>query len=249
MALTYRSTNRNRNKARRAKRKSRRRLSAHMVRAIKAISQGPVETKQWKEALVLANDLNALGYLGGSAFTLVGNIFSAIPRIKNTLTKTEGSFIGNEIQSRGFRFQFNASTYSAAALQPDLQYRFTVFKIPFYQSGRFLLAPASPWFDQDQSTVPTIAQWNTQYVKIMYQRKWSTKQVGQTTALINRKFYVPMRRKLKAIAEESVVSNTYLAEVQGGSYYWALEVYAPQVSDFRTFLPATMGTRVYFKDA
>jgi len=237
-------------RAPRRKRRTNRRLSKHMVRAIKAISQQPVETKAYAYTVAFDTLLVTTGYAGGVAHTVQANIFSDIPRLKDTLTKTENSFIGNKIQSRGLRFQINVFSSNAAALSSDCLFRFTVYKQSVYIGSLVSLASSSTVFDQSQTTSPTWAMWNTQRVNIIFQRKFRLAQLGQINGIVNRKFWVPLRKQVEATEEESTAVNTYMGEVKGMQYYWVLEILSPgNPSTLTTSYDGYVNTKVYFKDA
>lgn len=223
-------------------------ISKHMVRAIKAISAGPIETKSYKTNYSLGAYLSGAGYASGPEAGFRVNILSDIPIADNVGNKTESEVIGDEFLLRGFRWQIHMFQSNVTALAPDIQFRFTVYTDNAYGGGTASLPPASSVFDQDLDTTATWATWNPQTVKILYQRKFRLTHVSQTTQLLDKKFYVKLRRKIKKQGEESLVVNNYVAEVKGMQLYWALETYGPTVTDLSSALTCKIGTTVYFKD-
>jgi len=239
-----------RRKARRGNRKRRtpRRLSKHMVRAIRAIAQQPVETKQFPSYIDLSTLFNVTGYVSGASHIARGNLFSEIPRFKDTATKTEISFIGNDIQVRGFKFKIHMYAGTVGAT-PDALFRWTVYKIPGYVAGNSNIPPTGQEFNQSYTLTPTWSTWNTQYATIVTQRTFRLNESTTDPGHLIRKFWVPMRKKVTASGEESTVSNTYMAQIKGMQYYWALEMFAPTLTDLRGNFLGTIDTTVYFKDA
>nr|DAV66844.1 MAG TPA: Capsid protein [Cressdnaviricota sp.] len=232
----------------RRKRRTNRRLSKHMVRAIKAISQQPVETKSYPESADFGAWLTSASYAGGPQASIRSNIFSEIPNIKNTLQKTEESFIGNQIMSRGLRWEIHLYTEQAAALAPDVQFRFTVYKDTKYFSGIDGPGSSDRIFDQSMNTTATWAVWNHQATKILFRRTFKLAQFTQTTGMLQRKYYVPLRRKITRMEEEGTLSNSFMRELKDANYYWVLEMLAPTISNL-TSISGTIGSRIYFKDA
>jgi len=219
-----------------------------MVRAIKAISQKPVETKAFPYSDNFSSFLTNSGYVSGSSHIIRQNIYSEIPRLKNSATVTEQSFIGNDIQSRGLRWEIHAYAGSAGAT-PDCAFRFTVLHIPGYAAGTSGILPSGPDFDQDYTNVPTWSRWNMQTVKVIFQRRFRMGESSTDPGHLMRKFYVPLRRKVTAIGEESIVLNTLMAQIKGEQYYWVLEMFAPTIADLRANILGAIDTTVYFKDA
>jgi len=230
------------------KRRTNRRLSAHMVRAIRAIAQGPVETKYHSNNYTMAVWLTGASYAGGPEAVIRQPLWAEIPRFKNTSTKTEHSFIGNEIMSRGFRWELHLNSLNSTALGNDIQFRWTVYKDPLYGAA-IGVGPSDRIFNQDFDTTSTRARWNTQAASIIFQRHWSWKMTGQVGSMHQKKFYVKMRRKLTAVSEESTVVNTYLGETKGGTYYWVLEAFSYNTSNLSSQFTGYMSTQAYFKDA
>lgn len=245
--MAYRRKTTYRRKTRRAYKRRTKRVSKFMVRAIKAISQGPVETKRRADTVSLGQFLVLSGYVGGASAIVRSNIFSSIPRLKNTGTRTEGSFEGNSIMSRGLSFHIHAYFVTPGA-QPDAQFRFTVYSENDYYEGLTGVSPTDSIFDPAFNSTPTWLIWNTQQVKIHYRRTFSLNQASTGSGMVNRKFWVPLRKKVVAEDEEGLIANTYMGEIKGQQYYYVLEVFAPNVSNLNLELIGHIDTAIYFKD-
>jgi len=242
--MAYRRRRRN---TRRVRRKAPRRLSKHMVRAIKAISQGPIETKRFTTFTLWNSGLVTSGYISGPTHVMQGNIFSGIPKIKNSLTRTEDSVIGNEFLCRGFKFMLNLNITTANAF-PDVMFRFGLMQRTFYSAGVVNINPGGQEFDQDFSNVPTQSIWNTQVVKRMYSRKFRLNQSTTDPGLIQKKFYIPLRKKVVSSTEESLAVNDFVGQVKGMQYYWTLEVFGLSITALDTAIAGNWSTALYFKD-
>lgn len=226
-----------------------RRLSKHMVRAIKAISQIPAETKHYPAYASISAFLLGAGYISGQQATIRSNILADIPRANNTSSHEEYSFTGDSLNLRGLRFQINMYTISSTpGVIQDAQFRFTVFSDNEFFSGTTGPGPTNRIFDQAVDTTATWAMWNPQVVKIHYQRRFKMNNDGNTNSMVMRKFYVPLRRKITTQQDTSIVTNNYMGEVMGKQVYWALEFLAPGVSNLSSFLTGSISTKVYFKD-
>lgn len=230
------------------KRRASRRLSKHMVRAIKAISQQPVETKRFPFSADISTLLNASGYVAGASWIVRGNVFSDIPRFKDTSTPTEQSFIGNDIQARGFRWMINVYS-NGVTPAPDLLYRFTVYTVNAYTSGISGLLPTSLEFDQAFTNTPTWSTWNPQYVKIKFRRMFRLNRSSTDPGMLHKKFWVPLRRKITSSEQESLLVNSFMAQIKGEQMYWALEMFGPGLADIRSDSLGRVDTALFFKDA
>jgi len=244
--MAYRRKTRRGRKSR--KRRAPRRLSKHMVRAIKAISAGPIETKCFKTDVSFGAYLSGATYVSGPQAGFRVNILSDIPIADNVGNKTEAEMIGNKMLLRGFKWQIHMYQYNATALAPDLQFRFTVYSDRAYGPGVTSLPPADRLFDQDLDTTATWSTWNPQTAKIHFQKRFRLSHTAQTTQLLDRKFYVKLRRQITKEGEESVVTNNYVGSVKGLQLYWALETFGPTIPDLTTAVTCKIGTSLYFKD-
>jgi len=235
----------------RRRRKNSRPLSKHMVRAIKAISQGPIETKVHNYTRDWNPFLTDAAYLSGAAVGIRGPIHHHIPRIKNTATQTEGGFIGNKINLRGFRWEFHGYINLTSA-NPDTTFRFTIYSevtdYPTVVSNPIIYTTTDPIIDNDFSTVFTWSRWNTQVANIHLQRTFKIDQASTGAASINKKFWWRAHRALTTVDEESALANDFFRGSKSKNYYWTLEVLAPGVTDLKTHIVGAINTSVYFKD-
>ncbi|AJD07518.1 capsid protein [Sewage-associated circular DNA virus-36] len=231
----------------RSKRKTPKRLSQHMVRAIKAISQGEVETKRYMVSTDISTALTAAGYVSGNNAVIRRNFLSDLPRESNTAVNSDASFIGDQINLRGLRWSFHGSILPT--VNPDAMYRFTVYRDSFYFAGTNGPGPGDRIFEQQQSTIPTWSMWNTQVTDIVFQRKFRMRVSSIGSEVLDKKFYIPLRRKITSNSDESLTINTTMGAIKGQQLYWVLEIYAQGQTNLMTGIAGTIDTVVYFKDA
>lgn len=218
--------------------------------AILRIAQQPVETKHLPLYTTAINAFINTGYLTGSTWNIRQNIYSEIPRASNVATQGEREFLGNEFMSRGLRIMFNFyTTAGVPGALADVQFRFTVYKENGYQPGLVNLAVTDRVFDQDVDITPTFATWNQQVANIIFQRRFKLDNNGNNNAIITRKFWVPLRKKMVAAGEESLLVNSFFGQAKDLQYYWVLEIFAPGITNLQTFLNGSINQKVYFKDA
>lgn len=227
-------------------RKKRQVFSKREKQAIERIAVKPAETKHMDESWTWDSLLLAASYLSGEAFVLRGSVFNHIPRENNLITKSEHTFVGNQILMRGFRWEFmgyNAVTNAT----PDTKFRFTVYDDPIPYSTLPNTVGISV-FDTDFPTVATWARWNNQSTKIRFQRTFTLGQASIGGGNIHKKFYIPIRRKLTSVAEESTAVNGFFGIAKEDQIYWVLEILAPGNTALRTYITGHVLTTVYFKD-
>lgn len=232
---------------RRTYRRRRQIFSKRQKQAIERIAVKPAETKHMDENWDINALLTTAGYIGGGTFSIRGAIHNQIPRENNTLTRSEHTFIGNQIMMRGFRWEFMGYPIAAGGT-PDIKFRFTVYEDPTTFTTLPVTTGTQP-FDTDFTTTPVWARWNTQTTRIRFQRRFTLGQASIGQSNIHKKFYIPIRRKLTSQAEESTALNSFFGPAKEVQLYWVLECLAPNFSQLNTQLNGYVQTTVYFKDA
>lgn len=238
---------------RRTTRRKRRVFSKRAEKAIVRLATKPVETKRFPYINSITGFFNDAGYISGPTAVIARNAFGPIPRENNTLTNTAHTMVGDEIMARGLRFELHLYGLAATAgSMYDAMFRFTVFEMSDYYASTFGVSPSdASIFDQEHNNVPTWSKWNVQNVNIRKQSTFRWDNNGNLNAILRRKFYVPIRRKLTAVLEGTTVTNGFLREVKGTQIYWALEIFVPGFAlagDLKTFIQGNVDTNVYFKD-
>jgi len=239
-------------RTRHRRRHTRRAFSKKEAKAIVRIAQKPVETKDYPVYNSISDWLAAAGYASGDQARILTNIYSDIPRADNLVTREEHEFAGTSIQSRGLRWTYNGWIYAPTPGNLlDVQFRFTVFSMATFNFGVTGPNGFNPIFDQEQDTTSTWATLNPQLVKIHFQRKWRLNNDGNVNAMVTKKFYIPLRRKIQATTDSSLSTNNYMGEIKGMQVYWMLEIFSPGVPgvDLQGYLNGSISTKIYFKDS
>lgn len=243
--MAYHRKNRRRSKGRH---RGSKRLSKHMVRAIKAIALGPVETRTYYSQASFSAYLSGAGYVAPSSFAVIrSNFLNDIPRSSNTTTLQDESFEGNSLLVKGFRFEFDCYPTTAVAY-PNTLFRFTVYSDSEYFPGVTGPSNIDRIFDPSQYRQPVVAKWNKQTTQVLYQRTFSLKQSSTDPQHLRRIMYKRMGIKAEAQTEESTVLNSFLGKLKRRQYYWVLEVNAINVADIASSIAGNISTIVYFKD-
>lgn len=223
-------------------------ISKHMVRAIKAISQQPVETKRFVASQALSAWLSAAGYVAPSTgATIRQNFLGSLPRITNTPPDSESGFSGDKVNLRGFKWEIHVYP-STSANNPNTMMRFTVYQSPDYFANTTGPGPTDKIWDEDYDRSPTWAVWNVQTTKILFQRNFVINQSSTDPSVCNKKFYIPIRRTITSMGDESSVANSYMGEVMGLQMYWTLEILGINVPNLATGIVGVINTSLYFKD-
>lgn len=223
--------------------------------AIIRISQAPVETKAFTLSATLQAYLIDTNYTSGTgSHAWASNVYSVIPANNSTSTTPhDSSFLGNEFQSRGLRWEgtfWSGDGNATPGANYDTWFRFTVYEIPDYVSGnrRLVNGTANEW-DKDVPGEPTLARWNMDLVKIRFQKRFKLDNNGSLNAITHRKFWVPIQRKIEK-AEELSDTNTTMGLIKGLQVYWALEMFSPgNTGSLALNMQGRISTVLYFKDA
>lgn len=233
------------------------RFTKKQVRAIKAISQQPVETKSFPQSFDYYSFLTTESYdpsIWQDKFAVRQNIFAVIPRADSTATKTEQEVIGNELMARGFWIRVNVS----AAVAPGsghygTNFRLTVYSIADVVDDQDTVAVTATdnIYDPDYTVARVTQQpFNTQRINVLKSHRWEARFDGnEDNYSTEHKMWIRLSGKKKSVTEEGLISSTKFGQLKGRNYYWLLEIYQPGASDIRTGIAGSIDTRVYFKDA
>lgn len=231
------------------------------TRAIKAISQRPVETKWYAYNVELSgSDVGPVGWVGTEA-DILHNIWQFVPRADSALTRSRSEVLGQECQGRGYSLRW-AINYPAGEVPSVVaRCRITVFSMAAYYdtdlSGQFTdSVPAGVYEDEAVGAPPlaTLRRFNRDRVKVLASRSHTFSIGGQSNLLWEGKLWVPMRRKIVAADPESVgTSSDRMNELKDRQFYLLVEFYDPK--GLSSTGPAPNGWvlqfehKVYWKDA
>lgn len=230
------------------RRRKRHVFSKRAEKAIVRLATKPVETKRFTTYTNFGSLVLQAGYVSGPTAAIRYNILADIPRLRNALTKTEGSFLGNEMHLRGLRWECSGLYVITSVARPDVMVRLTVYKENNFYPSTSGPGPTSDIFDQNFNTTPTLSTWNMQVAQIMFRRTWKIGQASIGQSIVTKKFYIPLRAKVKTEFEENPTTASFFGEAKGLQYYWVLEVYAPGETNLSNAIGGSVQTALYFKD-
>lgn len=231
------------------------------TRAIKAISQQPVETKWYAFNVELSgSDVGPVGWVGTEA-QIIHNIWQFVPRADSTSTRSRSEVLGQECQGRGYSLRWAIYYPAGETVSVVARCRLSVISMANYYdtalSGQFTdSVPASIWEDEAVGAPPltTLRRFNKDRVNVHATKSHTFSVGGQSNLLWEGKMWVPMRRKIIAAAPESVLGTTdRMNELKDRQYYLVVEFYDP--NGLAATSPAPNGwvlqfeNKVYWKDA
>lgn len=231
------------------------------VRAIKAISQRPVETKFYEKVSGLgSNPVGPAIWSGNSAY-MGHNLWANVPRADSAGTHSRTEVIGQSAQARGFSIKW-LMYYPAvgAALQHVFRVRISVvkatdfFDFDNYDQWGAVSGTAVFWDQEDDGSYgpATFQRFNQDAVKVIKSRSFTLSGGGQTNWMSEGKMWVPLRSKITAIDPEAEppAATDVMGRIKGWQYYLLLEFFDPAglVTTAENYY-LTINSRVYFKDA
>jgi len=227
-----------------------------LVRLIKSVALRDVETKRLHVSFQL---FSTLFPPGGSQYTALIPLFYDIPFIKNSLTNTSVSMIGEEIHSKGVAFRFYiGQTDSAASIASATRVRITLLSTNHIEDvttvgGQLVLGTVpGTWYDTPHvgGIAPvTIAKWNTQRVKVLKTKLMQIRPNGGSNFLMVKNFFAGVKGKKRKLANESSTVNDYMGFLSGKDYVVAVEVYNQLGEDVSLNTTIGVSKITYFKDA
>lgn len=224
------------------------RLSPHMVRAIKAIALGDIETKRYEVYNTLAAYLSGASYVAPSSFAIIRqNFIAPLPRTTNVSVPAGEAFVGDTVDIKGFQWKFDCYPSTASA-NPNTIFRFTIYSDQEYFAGVTGPGATDRMFDQDVNTDAAVSRWNPQTTTVLYRRSFTLKQSSTDPQHIRRTFYHRFGIKATSQSDESVAVNTYMGKLKRRQYYWVLEINGVNIPNLATQLNGNISTILYFKD-
>lgn len=223
------------------------------TRAIKAISQRPVETKWHIYNSAILVDVPAVSWPSapGSQFAVYKNVFQTIPRSNQVGTESAHEVIGQKFNVRGISLACYVAWRGNGSIPSTMRVRMTLLKSStFYDVSQFQPLSTSSAFHEDDDTMPmTVKGFNTSRVTVLKSRSFT---VGPQSALGSKvvKLWYPMRKTLTCYDDEGAgVLTTEVGRLKDFNYYAILEFVS--VDGFGWDPPTDdlyFRTKVYFKD-
>lgn len=225
------------------------------TRAIKAISQRPVETKWqiWNSDLLVDIPISSWPAVASQS-VFIRNVLQTIPRSNNATWESRSEVIGQEFILRGIKIKGIFSyTDSLTASNPQaLRIRVSLVQLTDYidQSTFGPYSTAGDVFEDDDSMPVTVKKFNMDRVKVL-KSKVVTQGVTSNRPYGVVNIWWKTNRKVKCYYDEgTVATNLTVGRVMGWQYYIIVEIlntvgYSWEVPSDRMY----MSTQVYFKDA
>ena len=238
-----------------ARRRHRRKVfSERQKDAIIRLSQAKVETKAYPTSISLVDYLTSTGYVSPAAsHAFQANVYNYVPTAQfSNPAPDDQTFVGNEFVSRGLRWEgwfWTGDGIASPGGSFDVWFRFTVFEVSDFVPAPAQITNLSAVLDPDYPRDPVVSKWNVDYTKIRFQKSFKLDNNGSVNAMVKRKFYIPIQRKIeKAFQLTDAVPS--MQQIKGLQVYWALEMFAPgQVGNFNSFVNGRINTTLYFKDS
>lgn len=226
-------------------------LGKRQVRAVKSIVRNLPETKIFWDYFLPQRYLSSLNpnYLSDRSGRFLIPIHANIPKVKNTLTESNISVVGDEFHSVGVAVKL------AAIVNGNINYRIRVSVVssimaPVLGLGPFGITNTNyDWMEsQTPFSEPTIQSFGDG-VNVLKSRTIGMNEDGGVARRI--RMWVPIRGRKECYRHENTVANSYVGSLTGRNYYIFVEYYstattAPSASDN---LVIKGEFRVYFKDA
>ena len=151
---------------------------------------------------------------------------------------------------RGWKFWIDMQYTNADPTRPVYtgQYRFTVYRTNVFDARDAFPANGNGLLDPDFPFVsPTQWVWDHNLVDIVYQRKWTIGTGGGPSQLVDKTFWVPMKRKL-TIKQEMNAGTSTVGELLGWQYYYCIEIRIPGQTALQNAVGGQIAWKAYWKD-
>jgi len=225
------------------------------TRAIKAISQKPVETKWYIFNSDVLVDVPPVSWpsTAGNEFAVYRNIMEVIPRSNNVGTESRSEVVGQKFNMRGVSIKgFIAWVAGATANAQQMRIRMTVLRSTvFYDVPQFgVLSAGSAFYEDDDNLPLTAKSYDTDRIHIIKSKIITLgPPVNSSPRVFN--MWVPMRNTLTCWDDEgSGVTATTVGRLKDFQYYLVLEFQSPMAFQWAPGQGEAIKirTKVYFKD-
>jgi hypothetical protein len=231
----------------------RRALGKRQVEAVKAIVRNTHETKIYWDYITPTRYLFTAApgnaYLSDRTGRYLIPVHANIPKIKNTLTESNISVIGDEFYSVGISIKL----FTIVTGSNNYRIRATVFSSPVAPNtgtGPFGIGPTnSDWLEQQTPFFQPTLQSFSDGVNVLKSRTIGINEDGGVARSM--KMYVPIKGRKETYKHESATINSTVGTLTGRNYYLMIEWYstASAATSNSDNLNILGEFRVYFKDA
>lgn len=226
-------------------------FSKRQVRAIKSISQKPVETKHSTNSRSILNGtVSASIFSGGRTNAAVYlNVFDSVYRADSVGVSSRSEVIGQEFQLRGIKLKY--MIYSATG---PMKVRISLVSWDHYDNtGQDWnnLAGTSVFYNQEDqgNTMVVYQSFNTDAVKVHKSKSFTISGGGQSNLMRTGSLWVPMRRKcVMNVPENTSGTSQIVGPLKDKNFYWIVEFLNPAIFNGTSNNWLAEST-VYFKDA
>lgn len=221
-----------------------------LISLIKSVSLSQVETKKYHYTFDLFTQLPPAG---STQYTAMIPLYADLPMIKNTLTRTAETVIGEKIIAKGVKLKFlmvqNDTAVTAAATQV---YRFTLISTANRNDasyiGNVISGPApSAWFEPTTFPV-TKQQFAMQRLKILKSKTVKIQPQGGVNFERTVNFWCPVMGTKTRKTEESLSLNDTFGQLKGLNYFVIVEVWNVNGEAVNTNTNFLIEKTSYFKD-
>lgn len=218
-----------------------------LVRLIKQVSLSTAETKRYA---VQFNPFS-IGTIGSATeWSIAHHLFYDIPNLGNTATRTDNSFIGEEIWAKGVKFRFQMVPGSLG----NFAMRISIISV--VDAGTFLATPGqavtpTPWYEQSTANIlltPARRRFNPSKVNVLKSRTYWLRPQGAGFVNPWKSLWIKFNRKFRRMAEEDNVNEVWGLN-RGKDYYMIAEFWNPAATSLVSGLNGTIDKIVYFKDS
>lgn len=241
----------------RRRRNARKIFGKKAVRAIKAISQKPVETKWYPYNSDVLQDLTPAvwpaSFGANSGYAFYRNIFNPIPRTNNPTAQSRMEVIGQQFMCRGVSVKLQVvRNYPDGAEFDQMRVRVTVLAFSDYinQSSFAPLTLASDFFENDSTLLATARPFNMDHVHVLKSRTFTLGVFNGMEKVV--KMWVPLKKKMNVYFDEGTVSSNTVQRLKDTNYYLVIETMKLGQTTYGWTPPGDaflVETKVYFKDA
>lgn len=223
------------------------------TRAIKAISQRPVETKWYIYDSDVLSDIPPVAWPNTplAGFVVYRNIFDPVPRTNNVGSESRSEVIGQKFNCRGISVKGLVSWGAAGdVLGAAMRVRVSIIKTVSYFNvpNMAVLSSGSDFFEDDDPMAVTVKRFNMDRVKVLKSQTF-TMTVDATNTMKEFKMYYKCRNTMTCYSDEGTVTSTTVGRLKTWNYYLVIETLAN--NGYAWNQPAEtlyVSTKVYWKD-
>lgn len=263
-----------RSRARRSRRTNRRKRAKHarrrkprtqkqLVSLIKKVALSTQETKIFTETYVPYNQVAppTTGFIGQYSIVLRPP-YMQIPNLKNVATKTEASFIGDQIHMRGFKFELfwnRKETNPTDIITTPTTIRLTLLSVAedsdLINPIGFQQTPSN-WYEPRYGSWPASTIWpvtmipfNKDRVRVLKQRRYHLNIRDMNAASKHITFWCPVKGKRTRYNEEVQPGTNYFGQFSGRDYYVVMDMWNAAAEPVELDSTLVAMATAYFKDA